>query len=86
MHADQVILMHAVPYAAIPNCRSADFGCVSVSFDNQQIAALQPYSGELPFGDTDSLDLAQDEPISKHIRHTEVWFFQRIKYPFLRDL
>ena len=67
--------MYTVLYASIPYCGSSDFGCIPVAFDNQQIAAPQPYSGELHFGETDSLDLLQDKLVSKHVRHTKVWFF-----------
>ena len=57
-----------------------------MSFDYQQVAASQPHSRKLLLGEADTLDLVQCKLVSEHVRHAEVWCFQRKDGPLLRDL
>ena len=83
---DQMILMYTILHAIIPYCNPANFGCIPVSFYDQQIAAPQPYSVNLPFSDTDAFNFVENKLISEHIRHSQIWSFQRINGSLPCDL
>ncbi len=64
---DDMILMHAVWNAAIPDCNAAEFFATAVSLDKQDVPVLQTVRLHLSLGDVNGLDLPKVQMPALHV-------------------